>query len=164
MRYIGNNYSLGYYLADGIYPNWATFVKFISLPQSQKHQLFAKKQESAKKDVEKAFGVLQSQFAMVRGSSRMWFKKIIGEILRACLIMHNMIVEDERDLYIRQFDFTDDANFSISMPQVSRNHLPEYETYLRSHAIIRNMTHNNQLQADLVEEIWRRFEGEENND
>ena len=50
------------------------------------------------------------------------------------------------------------------MPQVSRNHLPEYENYLRSHARIRNRTRNNQLQADLVEEIWTRFQGEENND
>ena len=115
----GNNYSLGYYLADRIYPNWATFVKSIPLPQSKKHQLFAKKQESARKDVERAFGVLQSRFAIVRGPSRMWFKEIIGEILRACVIMHNMIVEDEHDSYIRQLDFTNDANFSISMPQVS---------------------------------------------
>ena len=108
--------------------------------------------------------VLQSRFAIIRGPSRMWFKEIIGEVLRACVIMHNMIVEDECDSYIRQFDFTDNADFSISMPQVSRNHLAEYENYLRSHARIRNRTHNNQLQTDLVEEIWSQFQGEEKND
>ena len=80
-------------------------MKSIPLPQSQKHQVFAKKQESARKDVERAFGVLQSRFAIVRGPSRMWFKEIIGEVLQACVIMHNMIVEDECDSYIRQFDF-----------------------------------------------------------
>ena len=62
----GNEYNLGYYLADGIYPEWAAFVKTIPLPQSKEHKLFAQHQEGARKDVERAFGVLQARFASVR--------------------------------------------------------------------------------------------------
>jgi len=62
----GNEYSTGYYLADGIYPEWAAFMKTIPLPQTEKHKLFAKYQEGARKDVERAFGVLQSRFTIVR--------------------------------------------------------------------------------------------------
>ena len=45
-------YNIGYYLVDGIYFEWATFVKTIPMPQGEKRQLFAKQQESVRKDVE----------------------------------------------------------------------------------------------------------------
>ena len=126
----GNNYNLGYYLTDGIYPSWATFVKSITLPQTPKHQLFARHQEAARKDVERAFGVLQARFAIISGPTRMWDKETIGDIMRACVIMHNMIVEDERAEYAtnRNFNHTyDQASFSVSRPEVSRVHLAEYQ-------------------------------------
>jgi hypothetical protein len=51
----GNDYSLGYYLADGIYPSWATFVKTVPEPQGNKKKYFAKAQEACRKDVERSF-------------------------------------------------------------------------------------------------------------
>jgi hypothetical protein len=43
-------YQLGYYLVDGIYPEWAAFVKSIPMAQTEKHKLFAQYQEGARKD------------------------------------------------------------------------------------------------------------------
>ncbi|XP_019091129.1 PREDICTED: uncharacterized protein LOC109128730, partial [Camelina sativa] len=91
----GNEYNLAYYLTDGIYPEWATFVKSIPQPQHGKHRLFAERQEGARKDVERAFGVLQSRFVMIKNPSLLWSKDKIAYIMRACLIVQNMIVEDE---------------------------------------------------------------------
>ncbi|KAI4970774.1 hypothetical protein ZWY2020_001688 [Hordeum vulgare] len=68
----GRIYNYGYYLADGIYPRWSTFVKPISKPQSKKELIFHNAQATTRKDVERAFGILQSQFAIMRGPSRFW--------------------------------------------------------------------------------------------
>ena len=67
---MGNHYNMGYYLADGVYPKWATIVQSISHSQELAHEFFANKQESYRKDVERAFGVLQARFSIVRGPTR----------------------------------------------------------------------------------------------
>ena len=73
------------------------FVKTIPAPDTRKTQKFAQMQEAARKDVERAFGVLQARFAIVRGPAKGWKRKEIGDVMKACVIMHNMIVEEERD-------------------------------------------------------------------
>ncbi|XP_073362617.1 uncharacterized protein [Aegilops tauschii subsp. strangulata] len=93
----GHQYNKGYYLADGIYPYWSTFVKTISKPQGEKRTRFAQMQESARKDVERAFDVLQSRWGIVRNPALSWDERKLWKVMTACVIMHNMIVEDERD-------------------------------------------------------------------
>ena len=61
----GNEYNRGYYLTDGIYPEWVTFVKSLPEALSDKDKVFAIKQAEVRKDVERAFGVLQARFAIV---------------------------------------------------------------------------------------------------
>ncbi|CAM8978482.1 unnamed protein product [Rhodiola kirilowii] len=61
----GSTYNNTYYLADGIYPRYSSFVKTIPNPQSDAEKLFTKKQESYRKDVERCFGILQSRWAIV---------------------------------------------------------------------------------------------------
>jgi hypothetical protein len=56
-----NPYDKGYYLDDGIYPSWATFVKTVCNPADEKYKRFAKEQEAARKDMERVFGVVQSR-------------------------------------------------------------------------------------------------------
>jgi hypothetical protein len=48
----GRHYNKKYYLADGIYLKWTTFVKTISSPILPKEVKFVKAQENCRKDVE----------------------------------------------------------------------------------------------------------------
>jgi hypothetical protein len=52
-------YQMGYYLADGIYPEWQILMKTISDPQNEKQRNYAKQQEGRRKDVERGFGGVQ---------------------------------------------------------------------------------------------------------
>ncbi|XP_020270507.1 uncharacterized protein LOC109845647 [Asparagus officinalis] len=165
----GREYNLAYYLADGIYPKWLVFVQSIQMPQGNKHQFFAKQQESCRKDVERAFGVLQARFAIVRQPARMWDLDVLGKIMRACIILHNMIVEDERDTYSRNWeniDFEPSNNASSSASfNVQTDVLPEFQVHVqhRSEADnqtrveLRDKTQHIQLKKDLIEHIWQKF-------
>ncbi|XP_057745254.1 uncharacterized protein LOC130963124 [Arachis stenosperma] len=152
----GNNYTMRYYLADGIYPEWATFVKSISKPQGEKRKLFAQYQEGQRKDVERAFGVLQARFAIIRGPARFWEKKKLANIMRACIILHNMIVEDERDTYAGNFAQGleyDDVENGLSQPQLGEEDFAPYHQFLQRNAQLRNRQQHRQLKEDLIEHI-----------
>ncbi|GKC46389.1 ALP1-like protein isoform X1 [Tanacetum coccineum] len=56
-------YKWGYYLTDGIYPEWVVLMKSISQPRSNDVKRIRYKQahEAARKDMERAFGVLKKK-------------------------------------------------------------------------------------------------------
>ncbi|KAJ0824976.1 putative harbinger transposase-derived protein [Helianthus annuus] len=151
----GHDYTMGYYLADGIYPKCQTFVKTIPSPRGDKNKHFAKAQESARKDVERAFGVLQQRFAIIRGPSRMFKAKVLTNIMKACVILHNMMIEDERDdgdsLNI-EYDQLDD-----DLAELSRTHTIEIMDFIQRRLHIRDSLAHHQLQEDLIEHQWLRF-------
>eukprot|EP00267_Zea_mays_P051534 XP_020404495.1 protein ALP1-like [Zea mays] len=105
----GHAYNFRYYLADGIYPNWPTFVKAIRHPYEEKKVYFTQMQESCRKDIERAFGVLQARWAVLRGPAYGWDRNRLTEIITACIIMHNMIVEDEGP-FAANTDFGDNTS------------------------------------------------------
>jgi hypothetical protein len=87
----------GYYLADGIYPEWSVFVKTHRNSTKEKYSRFAKEQEACQKDVERAFGVLQSCWAIVRHLAKTWSVQQMWKVMTACVIMLNIIVEERDD-------------------------------------------------------------------
>ncbi|XP_062161950.1 uncharacterized protein LOC133868980 [Alnus glutinosa] len=149
----GHNYNMGYYLADGIYPQWATFVKTISSPQGNKRKHFATAQESARKDVERAFGVLQARFAIVRGPARFWKLETLKDIMMACVILHNMIVEDERTNNGEEdFEY---EQLNEPLEPVTLGATNDFNEFIQRHHSIRDRETHSQLQLDLVEHLWQ---------
>jgi len=154
----GNEYNMGYYLADGIYPEWAGFMKIIPVPQTEKHKIFAKQQEGAKKDVERAFGVLQSRFTIVRRPARLWKRKSVGRIMLACVILHNMIVEDEKEEATIHIDLNESPGASFALPpEVNVGGNLCFADVLRRKATLHSRLQHTQLKNDLIEHIWHRF-------
>ncbi|GJU38054.1 ALP1-like protein [Tanacetum coccineum] len=68
----GVGFEKGYYLADGIYLQWATFVKSFMVANDAKHSYFKKRQESARNDVERAFGVPQGHWGIIAQPTRQY--------------------------------------------------------------------------------------------
>ena len=90
----GEKFSRLFLLADGIYPCWSRFVRTISAPVGRIEKNFAKWQESSRKDIERAFGVLQGEFKVLSKPMQALQPDVIGAIMATCLICHNMNVED----------------------------------------------------------------------
>jgi hypothetical protein len=93
----GREHHIGYYLTDGIYPSWPVFMKGVTIPQQEKHRFFSMKQASVRKNMECAFGLLKKMFDILAISVRSYSQRILDLIIRACIILHNMIIDDKRD-------------------------------------------------------------------
>ncbi len=95
-------YHFWFIVVDGKYPEIARFLKTISKPLTPIEHFFAAWQESARKDIERAFGVLQRKFHFLVHSIELWYADDINCVVLLCLILHNMMVEyrvecDERE-------------------------------------------------------------------
>uniref|UniRef100_A0A0D3DMR9 DDE Tnp4 domain-containing protein n=1 Tax=Brassica oleracea var. oleracea TaxID=109376 RepID=A0A0D3DMR9_BRAOL len=163
----GREDHLAYYLTDGIYLKWTTFIQSIPMPQGPKAVLFAQHQEAVRKDVERAFGVLQAHFAIVKNPALFWDKTKIGKIMRACIILHNMIVENERDGYtqfdVSEFQQGEDTGSSYVDLNFSTDMLTNIANMMSVRTTIRDRQMHQQLKADLVEHLWRKFGRDEDN-
>ena len=113
---------------------------------TQKDKLYAKEQESARKDVECAFGVLQSRFAIVQRPACFWKRDDVVNIMQACVILHNMIVEDEREDASIHIDLNENPGASFDVPpEVNIGGKLCFADVMHRKAAIRARPHNTQL-------------------
>ncbi len=77
---------------DGIYPELSGFVKTIEEPLNQKSNAFAKWQEGTRKDIERAFGVLQRKFQALVRKIELWYVGDIGAVVNTTIMLNNLMV------------------------------------------------------------------------
>ncbi|KAL6657904.1 hypothetical protein ACP70R_005684 [Stipagrostis hirtigluma subsp. patula] len=151
-------YDMGYYLANEIYPECNAFVKTIPFPQTEKERLFARYQEEARKGVERAFAILQSRFPIVCGSTRFFQQTTLGKILQACIILHNMAIEDEKDMAAACFDTSETSGISAALPSnINTGPANCLTDVLQRNATICAQPPHGQLRRDLTDHIWHQF-------
>ena len=74
----------------------------------------------------------------------------MNTIMRACIILHNMIVEHERDRHtdLREFENPNDPPISAS------RQVPEIDDLMKAYSKIKDTGTSHALQHDLVEHHW----------
>ncbi|XP_034197658.1 uncharacterized protein LOC117613121, partial [Prunus dulcis] len=144
-------------------------VLSISSPNNPKKRFFAQMQEAYRKDVERAFGILWARWATVRGPARMWCKDNLHSIMMTCIILHNMIVEDEYEYVEEESDDKDMCPQRSRRARARQYELEPSITYeyhqdrqtLSNYKIRQNRlrsphTHQS-LRHDLINHLWRSF-------
>jgi hypothetical protein len=165
----GNDYSHPYWLADGIYPELAVFVAGFRVPNNAVDKNFTSWQESIRKDIERAFGVLQARWAILRNPARQWDRPYLDGIVECCVILHNMIVEDEHDLHYEarsdemEFEYDDfDGNIVRSIEfEAAVTNRPDvpgpFASMLTRIGEVNNKQRHRQLRDDLKHHLFANF-------
>jgi hypothetical protein len=150
----GREHHMGYYLGDGIYPSWLVFIKDVVVPQQEKHRVFSMEQELVRKDVECVFGLLKKRFNILAISGRSYSQRTLRLILRACIILYNMIIDDERD---GGYDENYHTVTSIVAPHVTYEAPASLTTILQREAQLTSILMFLKHQSDLIEHVWNKF-------
>jgi hypothetical protein len=176
----GTKRSMPYLLADGIYPDYPVFVKSYSQPPDEKtvrlnlisldtiilklnrlKSYFTKAQEALRKDIERAFGVLQARWHILARPSRFWTANRMAIVIEACIILHNMIIKDEGppSLDMSVLDIAcppgalDDPFFAETSAESLFGRVDSVDS-LYSHLQVKDRVEHNLLVKDLVEHLW----------
>ncbi|XP_071715295.1 uncharacterized protein [Rutidosis leptorrhynchoides] len=144
----GVEYKRGYYLANGIYPGWASFVKAFSSANDEKRKYFSKKQAATRKDVERTFGILQGHYHILQQPARVYSINVMKQMMYTCVILHNIIVED--------IGFAPTENDWVYEPvrNMQTTWIERCETYRRRTKELQDRKVHEGLQSDLVEHVW----------
>nr|XP_043630441.1 uncharacterized protein LOC122601768 [Erigeron canadensis] len=150
----GRQFTKGCYLADGIYHEWATLVKFFKCPMDPKTSKFKRFQESARKDVERAFGVLQGQWRILQQGARPLSINKFKRIMYSCVLLHNMVVKyNMRAISPLDLELIPDTPPARSWDE-------RVNIHLRMTGELRDRVTHNRLRGAVVEHIWNLAENQ----
>ena len=90
----GETFSMLYYLVDLIYPKLARFLRAISVPRILMDRNFTSQHDGWRKDIERAFGVIEKKFHCLTHPIQLFYMDDIYFLVGGCIVLHNMMVEE----------------------------------------------------------------------
>jgi hypothetical protein len=87
---------------------------------------------------------------MVWGLNRWWRKDDLWYLMQACVILHNMIIEDEQD----DFNYHQEVTRELPSEDYQNRDPLLLEEFLKIHQEIENRSSHEQLRNDIVEHLW----------
>lgn len=113
-------------------------------------------QEAVRKDVERAFGLLQARLTIVCGPARMWHIEHSNSIMATCILLHNMIVEDQSD---KDDQVLAGVEYRANVQNLPVKEMCGFGEYINRFCAVQNDSTHNSLRGDLVKHLWQ-WEGE----
>ncbi|CAL9001181.1 unnamed protein product [Prunus brigantina] len=114
------------------------------------------------------FRILQAQWSIIRVAARLFDEEVLRSIMMMCIILHNMIVEDEYDYDEPEMFEPDPMNTTLT--KIYERSVGENEQPLEHEPLIRDGHYNNGMidrytemlssyihkrrEVDLMEHLW----------
>ena len=152
----------------------------ITNPRTRSEELYTERQEWYRKDIERAFGVLQLRFKIVKQAARSWSSRKMGDIMYTCCILHNMILQDRNLLFVDQTaamrDAVDQGRYQVrrcplcesarltdlqvrpSAGLAGMSQAQVVDTYLRNTRLMWSAARHKKRKADLVNHLSHLYE------
>jgi len=103
----------------------------------------------------KTFIHIHSQ--IIRDPTHFWDAHTMKNIIYACIILHNIIVEDKRHTYQNNIDYDNVGNDMSTFEVSSCAHPSFISKYLQRRVDVHDNRKPYQFQADLIGHIWECF-------
>lgn len=148
-----------YFLVDGIYPRYPFFALPLTDPKSAKQRRYSQRHNSARKAVERVFGVLFKRFRILYDPCRLWNVSEISTVLKACVVLHNMIGDKRQYTGTMRF-LVEDEELDQCRPLVLESRIRPECTYEQSElwrkylADVESEEGYADLEKALIDNIW----------
>ncbi|XP_020258908.1 uncharacterized protein LOC109835342 [Asparagus officinalis] len=90
-------------------------------------------------------------YYLADGSARFWKKHVLHDIMTACIIMHNMIIKDERDLYVPIQEVSEAPTPEVNMVADETTRFTQFIAKIKdkdAHIVLRNA---------LIDHLWEEY-------
>jgi hypothetical protein len=90
----GEDFTMRYLFADGIYPSYAFLIKAMRHPHTPAEKRFNAAHEADRKAVERAIGCVQGRFKIIRKGNCNGFPgaRATEQITKVCCLLHNAVL------------------------------------------------------------------------